>query len=96
MSNGIQEVRICQNTACKKSGSLQVLAAFQAQSLLNITIIGSRCLGQCGSGPMVVVLPEETWYSRVLPGEVPAIVERHLKRGEPIKAMLYRKFHPSS
>ena len=43
---------------------------------------------------MVLVQPEEVWYSRVQPDEVPAVVERHLIGGEPVKAMLYRKFHP--
>jgi (2Fe-2S) ferredoxin len=44
---------------------------------------------------MVLVQPEEVWYSGVRPDEVPAIVERHLQGGEPVKAMLYRKFHPN-
>lgn len=45
---------------------------------------------------MVLVLPEEIWYCRVQPGEVNIIVERHLKGGDPVKAMLYRKFHHSA
>jgi (2Fe-2S) ferredoxin len=44
---------------------------------------------------MVIVLPEQVWYCRVQPNEVPAVVKRHLYGGEPIRAMLYRKFHPA-
>lgn len=74
---------------------MHVLAAFQTHAQPDVTVEGSRCLGQCGNGPMVVVLPEEVWYCRVQPEEVPAVAERHLRQGKPIHAMLYRKFHSS-
>lgn len=88
-----KSVLVCQNTACRKAGATKVLAAFQASQLADITVIGSRCLGQCGNGPMVVVMPEEIWYGRVHAEEVPAVVERHLRGGCPVAGMLYRKFH---
>jgi (2Fe-2S) ferredoxin len=44
---------------------------------------------------MVLVQPEEVWYSGVHPDEVPGVVRRHLVGGEPVKSMLYRKFHPN-
>ncbi|HEY9875832.1 MAG TPA: (2Fe-2S) ferredoxin domain-containing protein [Candidatus Obscuribacterales bacterium] len=86
-------VLVCQNTACRKQGSAKVLAAFCASPVTDVTVTGSRCLGQCGNGPMVLVTPEQIWYSGVHPDEVPAIVERHLRGGHPVAAMLYRKFH---
>ncbi|AFZ15165.1 hypothetical protein Cri9333_4381 [Crinalium epipsammum PCC 9333] len=88
-----KSVLVCQNTACRKAGATKVLAAFQASPVADITVIGSRCLGQCGNGPMVVVMPEEVWYGRVHAEEVPAVVERHLRGGCPVAGMLYRKFH---
>lgn len=45
---------------------------------------------------MVLVMPEEIWYSCVHPDEVPVIIERHLRGGKPVLAMLYPKFHPHS
>lgn len=90
-----QTVLICQNTACRKAGSAEVLAAFQSASLPHVTVIGCRCLGQCGNGPMVLVMPEQVWYHRVHPDEVPAIVHRHLQQGQWVRAMLYTKFHSS-
>ncbi|EDX71249.1 hypothetical protein MC7420_2810 [Coleofasciculus chthonoplastes PCC 7420] len=69
------------------------MAAFQALPVNGVIVSGSRCLGECGNGPMVVVLPEETWYCRVHPDEVPAVVQRHIKDGQPVKVMLYRKYH---
>ncbi|MGB3203442.1 MAG: (2Fe-2S) ferredoxin domain-containing protein [Crinalium sp.] len=86
-----KSVLVCQNTACRKAGATKVLTAFQA--FPDVTVIGSRCLGQCGNGAMVLVMPEEIWYSRVHPDEVPAVVAQHLRGGCPVAAMLYRKFH---
>lgn len=88
-------VRICQHRSCRKLGAAKVLAAFQQQSIPEVEIQASECLGQCGNGPMVVVLPEKVWYCRVLPDEVGAIASRHLILGKPVRSMLYRKFHPS-
>jgi (2Fe-2S) ferredoxin len=42
---------------------------------------------------MVLVLPETIWYGAVQPKEVPAVVDRHLRQGQPVRSMLYRKFH---
>ncbi|MBD1825632.1 (2Fe-2S) ferredoxin domain-containing protein [Cyanobacteria bacterium FACHB-DQ100] len=88
-------VRVCQNKACRKQGAAKVLKAFQTLAPDDAAIEPSQCLGQCGNGAMVLVLPDEIWYCRVLPEEVDAIVDRHLIQGQPIKAMLYRKFHPN-
>ena len=86
-------VLVCQSNACRKQGAAKVLAAFQAHPVVGVSAIASRCLGQCGNGPMVLILPEEVWYSGVHPDEVPALVQRYLRGGKPIKAMLYQKFH---
>jgi (2Fe-2S) ferredoxin len=87
-------ILICQNTACRKAGSAKVLAAFQTQELADITIVGCRCLGQCGNGPMVLILPEQVWYHRVHPDEVATIVQ-HLRQKRWVETLLYPKFHQS-
>ncbi|NES05231.1 MAG: (2Fe-2S) ferredoxin domain-containing protein [Okeania sp. SIO2F4] len=69
---------VCQNRTCKKQGSAKVLATFQTFDIPNITVEKSGCLGKCGSGPMVLVLPEEVWYSHVEPQNISAVMERHL------------------
>jgi (2Fe-2S) ferredoxin len=55
--------------------------------------MASGCLGQCGNGPMVLVLPDLVWYCGVKPSEVPQVIEQHLCDGKPVSAMLYRRFH---
>jgi (2Fe-2S) ferredoxin len=86
-------VQVCQNRSCRKQGSAKVLAAFHSHPVAGVTVVGSNCLGQCGNGPMVMVLPDQVWYSRVQPAEVPTVVKRHLQGGCPVAAMLYPRFH---
>jgi NADH:ubiquinone oxidoreductase subunit E len=69
-----QRILVCQNRTCRKQGSKEVLAAFQEQAIAGVEIIGSSCLGQCGNGPMVLVLPQEIWYDRVDLDRVAAIL----------------------
>ncbi|MFN6484033.1 MULTISPECIES: (2Fe-2S) ferredoxin domain-containing protein [unclassified Nostoc] len=87
-------VRVCQNRTCKKQGALKVLEAFAALPIPGVTITASSCLGQCGNGPMVLVLPDIVWYSGVKPDEVSLLVEHHLLGDQIVKQMLYYRFHP--
>jgi (2Fe-2S) ferredoxin len=82
-------VWVCQYHTCRKQGSEQVLAAFQSDPVPDLVVTGVSCMGQCGNGPMVRVLPEDIWYWQVSVAEVPAIIERHLIGGQPIAAMRY-------
>ncbi len=70
-------IRVCQNSTCKKQGAVKVLAAFEANPVPQVTVMGSSCLGQCGNGPMVLILPEIIWYSKVHPSEVKKMIEKH-------------------
>jgi (2Fe-2S) ferredoxin len=88
-----RRILVCQSRSCRNQGAAAVLAAFQTSAVTEVTLIGSGCLAQCGSGPMVLVMPEQIWYSGVHPSEVPAVVERHLQGGRPVVSMLYPKYH---
>jgi (2Fe-2S) ferredoxin len=88
-----RRVLVCQNRTCLKQGAAKVWAELEAATVPDVAIEKSGCLGQCGNGPMVLVLPEEIWYDRVQLIEVKAIAERHLRQGQPVRGMLYRKFH---
>lgn len=89
-----RSVQVCQNRTCRRQGAAAVLAAFQTQMVPGVQVEGCGCLGQCGNGPMVFVIPDQVWYSRVHSAEVPTIVQGHLRDGRPVTVMLYRKFHP--
>lgn len=87
-------VLVCQNTTCHQQGSEHILTEFLSSAPPGITVEPSDCLGQCGNGPMVFILPEEIWYSCVYPYDVVVIVEQHLRRGRVVTRKLYPMFHP--
>ncbi|NJO80969.1 MAG: (2Fe-2S) ferredoxin domain-containing protein [Cyanobacteria bacterium RM1_2_2] len=73
----VKTVLICQNSACRKTGAAKVLKAFQAKLLPKGAVLGCGCLGQCGNGPTVLVMPDQIWYYRVHLEQVSAIVQQH-------------------
>jgi (2Fe-2S) ferredoxin len=88
-------VLVCQYTNCQANGSTAVLEAFLAHSVEAVEVAGSGCQGQCNLGPTVRVLPDETWYCRVKPDDVPEIVHSHLQQGTPVDRLLHPRFHPT-
>jgi (2Fe-2S) ferredoxin len=86
-------VLVCQHTSCLEAGSAAVLAAFEASEVADFTVKGCGCQGQCSSGPTVRIIPEETWYCRVQPDDVPIIVEQHLIGGTPVEDKLHPRIH---
>ncbi len=86
-------VLVCQHETCPKQGAAAVAQAFRSQVPADVVVENVGCLGQCGSGPMVVVLPEDIWYGHVTVGDVPKIVKQHLQGGKPFREKLYPKFH---
>ncbi|MEO1095444.1 MAG: (2Fe-2S) ferredoxin domain-containing protein [Cyanobacteria bacterium J06638_28] len=71
------QIRVCHNTACKKAGSAQVLSRLQSLNLSDIEVRSVGCLGACGQGPNIIVLPEQAWYHDVQVEAVEAIATRH-------------------
>ena len=59
-----------------------------------IRINKSGCFSQCGNGPMIVVYPENVWYSVVGAEDVAEIVQSHLIGGKPVERLLYRPGKP--
>ena len=88
-----KSVLVCQYRSCLAAGSAEVLAAFEAIEGINYKIVATGCQGQCSSGPTVRIVPEETWYCRVKPSDVPEIVEQHLVGGKRIEAKLNPRIH---
>jgi len=89
-----KNILICQGNACSLSDSAKVLTTFQIDAPSDVKISGSSCLGQCGNGPMVLVLPDKTWYSEVSCHAAKMIIKQHLLKDKPVVSLLYRKFHP--
>ena len=89
-------VLICGGTGCTSSGSANVkdrlAAELKAQGLEEeIKIVQTGCFGLCALGPVMIVYPEGTFYSRVTPDDVPEIVSEHLLKGRPVERLVYKE-----
>ena len=54
-----------------------------------IYLTKSGCFGFCAEGPLVTVMPDDIFYTRVSPEHVDDIVKRTLKENELIDDLLY-------
>ena len=45
------------------------------------------CLGRCAEGPVVVVYPEEVWYTYVDQSDVDEIIDEHLVGGRVVERL---------
>ncbi len=81
---------ICRDGDCKKRGSKAVRKALKDELRAeginrDVRVDSVDCLGHCKHGPNLVVYPGGTWYLGVIEQDVPEIVQRHLKNGEPVE-----------
>lgn len=47
----------------------------------------SGCMGRCAQGPVLVVYPDETWYTYVDQDDVEEIISEHLVNGRPVERL---------
>ncbi len=89
-----QYVLVCSGTACESSKSKDLIASLHhevADAGLggDVQIVKTGCFGFCEKGPIVKVLPEETFYVQVKPDDATDIVKEHLVKGRPVTRLLY-------
>ena len=87
-------VLICGGTGCTSSGSLKIqdefVRALEANGLTEeVKIVQTGCFGLCALGPVVIIHPEGTFYSRVTPEDVEEIVTEHLLKGRVVERLVY-------
>jgi (2Fe-2S) ferredoxin len=46
------------------------------------------CLDRCAGGPVVVVYPQEVWYTFVDNADIDEIIESHLKNNVPVERLM--------
>ena len=88
-------VLICGGTGCTSSGSKTLQEAFSSSLerfglTEEIKMVQTGCFGLCALGPIVIVYPDGTFYSRVTPEDVDTIVEEHLLKGRIVDRLVYR------
>ena len=87
-------VLICGGTGCTSSGSVKIQAAFEKELEANglseeVKIVQTGCFGLCALGPVVIIHPEGTFYSRVEEKDVEEIVSEHLLKGRIVERLVY-------
>ncbi len=87
-------VLICGGTGCTSSGSAAIQQAFlenlEAFGLTDeVKLVQTGCFGLCELGPVVIVYPDGTFYSRVSVENVKEIVEEHLLKGRKVERLVY-------
>ncbi|MBQ6819648.1 MAG: NADH-quinone oxidoreductase subunit NuoF [Clostridia bacterium] len=87
-------VLICGGTGCNSSGSAHLETALEKELAAKgiqdeIKIVKTGCFGLCALGPVMIVYPEGTFYSRVQVNDIPEIVEEHLLKGRIVDRLVY-------
>ena len=54
-----------------------------------VQVIMTGCFGFCEKGPVVKVMPDNTFYVRVKPEDAPVIIAEHVIKGRPVSRLLY-------
>ena len=96
-------VLVCGGTGCSSSGSAKLIERFEDQLKekgldKEVKVVRTGCFGLCEAGPVVIVYPEGTFYSRVKVEDVDEIVSEHLLKGRKVQHLVYvdHKTHESS
>ncbi|XP_058097965.1 uncharacterized protein LOC131242967 isoform X2 [Magnolia sinica] len=55
------EIRVCVNRSCSRLGSRQTLELLSNLAPPEVSVNSCGCLGQCGAGPNLVVLPDAVY-----------------------------------
>ncbi len=89
-------VLICGGTGCTSSGSVKIREAMEkeieAAGLADeVKMVQTGCFGLCASGPIMIIYPEGTFYSRVTLDDVKEIVSEHLLKGRVVERLVHKE-----
>jgi (2Fe-2S) ferredoxin len=54
-----------------------------------VRINKAGCFSQCGHGPMLVVYPDDVWYTGVQQADLSEIFQSHIRDGRPVERLRY-------
>ena len=89
-------VLICGGTGCTSSGSVKIADALEEEIAKaglaeEVKVVRTGCFGLCALGPVMIVYPEGTFYSRVKLEDVPELVSEHFLKGRVVDRLVYRE-----
>ncbi len=94
MSKYSMHLLVCGGTGCKSQES-DIIAEKLKNELLKqgleetVQVIMTGCFGFCEKGPILKVMPDNTFYTQVKPEDAEEIVEEHVIKGRRVERLLY-------
>ena len=88
-------VLLCAGGGCISSGLSSVRdvleSELQKHALTDeIRLVQTGCVGSCDLGPVMIVYPDEVFYQKVRPEDVPTLVEEHFLKGRVYERLLVK------
>jgi len=85
---------VCGGTGCRASESEQLFhnlrkEIFEKGLENEVQVITTGCFGFCEKGPIVKVMPDNTFYTRVKPEDATEIIAEHIIKGRKVHRLLY-------
>ncbi len=94
MKNYRMHLLVCGGTGCHASESKELVEKFK--DILNekelqseVQVIATGCFGFCEKGPIVKVMPDNTFYTQVSPNDAVEIINEHVIKGRNVERLLY-------
>ncbi len=89
-------ILVCGGTACESNKGIALIDALKKEIednglIRDVQVVRTGCLGFCEKGPIVKILPEDTFYVEVTPADAVDIVQEHIIKGRPVERLLYNK-----
>ncbi|MCL1809522.1 MAG: NADH-quinone oxidoreductase subunit NuoF [Clostridiales bacterium] len=87
-------VLVCGGTGCTSSGSRAVIKKLEEEIVAlglseEIQVVQTGCFGLCEMGPIMIVYPDGSCYSKVREEDIPEIASEHLLKGRPVERLLF-------
>ncbi|MDX9724848.1 MAG: NADH-quinone oxidoreductase subunit NuoF [Bacteroidales bacterium] len=94
MSKYSMHILVCGGTGCHASESDAIVwnlrDELEAKGLSDkVQVILTGCFGFCEKGPIVKIMPDNTFYVQVKPEDAQVIVEEHIIKGRKVPKLLY-------
>lgn len=95
MTDYRMHILICGGTGCKATESNEIkekLNYFISEYDLEdeIQVVFTGCFGFCEKGPIVKILPDNTFYVSVTAADAEEIIKEHILKGRPVERLLYK------
>ena len=88
-------ILVCGGTGCRASASHQIITRLEEclkeKNLEDeVQVIATGCFGFCEKGPIVKIMPDNTFYVQVKPDDAEEIVNEHVIKGRKVERLLYK------